>query len=540
MWEFLDKAGEAAMRRTRIAAVAATAALVLAGCVGTGAGPTGKRVAGDADIPELTWAMPGAPRSLDIAHALDTRSNLAIFAAFDGLLRMDADGELQPALATSWTNPDPLTYVYKLRQGVTFWDGKPMTAEDVAHSLRRQADPAEAAETQLYLTRLKEVAATGPDEVTVRLTTPDPMFKYVPALVWIVQQKEYAEAAGKSLGSPEKPGMGTGPYRVTRFSPADGVDFERHDGYWDTRPKVAKLAYKPIPDPEALRLAMMSGEVDGTFGVPLQDIRKWERTAGISMYYTRTISVNYLSMDVTTAPFDDVHVRRAIAHSVDRQGLLDPLFGGRARLSSSPVSSLQLETMVGKEKAAEVIGSLPTYPFDLGKAKEELAKSRYAGGFTVEVPYPTTQPWSRLLLENLARNLSTIGVTLVPKAQPDQQWVANIYAHKDLKLQIMRAGGGTPYPGEMLPMMFGQASAGPNGFNTANFADPELEAKLGSLGEDVAPIAEIMRLNAEEVPYVPLFEEDAAHALRAERVFSPDPTPWLAGFNWAIALKAAA
>ncbi|WP_433264587.1 ABC transporter substrate-binding protein [Actinosynnema sp. CS-041913] len=540
MWEFLDEAGEAAMRRTRIAAVAATAALVLAGCVSTGAGPTGKRAAGDADIPELTWAMPGAPRSLDIAHALDTRSNAAIFAAFDGLLRIDQEGRLQPALATSWTNPDPLTYVYKLRQGVTFWDGKPMTAEDVAHSLRRQTDPAEAAETLLYLGAVKEVTATGPDEVTVKLSAPDPKFKYVPAIVWIVQQKEYVEAAGESLGSPEKPGMGTGPYRVTRFSPADGVDFERYDGYWDTKPKVVKLGYKPIPDPEALRLAMIAGEVDGTFALPLQDVRKWERTAEVSLYFTRSVSVNYLSMDVTAAPFDDVHVRRAIAYSVDRQGLLDPLFGGRARLSSSPVSSLQLEALVGKDKAAELVGSLPTYPFDLAKAKEELAKSRHAGGFTVEVPYPTTQPWSRLLLENLARNLSTIGITLVPKGQPDQQWVANIFAHKDLKLQIMRAGGGTPYPGEMLPIMFGEASATANGFNTANFTRPDLEAKLGTLGDDVAPIADIMRLNAEELPYVPLFEEDAAHAVRAEHVFSPEPTPWLAGFNWATSLKAAA
>ncbi|TCO60772.1 ABC transporter substrate-binding protein [Actinocrispum wychmicini] len=527
------------MRLTRIVALLSVTALALAGCGGTSAGPQGKRSAGDADIPKLTWAMSGAPRSLDIAHGLDALSNTAIMAAFDSLLNMDHDGNLVPNVATAWTSPDPLTYVYTLRRDVKFWDGSPMTAEDVAYSLRRQIDPAQAAESLVYLGAVQDVTATGPDQVTVKLSAPDPKFKYVPALVWMIQSKSYAQAAGKDLGTPDKPGMGTGPYRVTRFSPADGADFERFDGYWGVRPKVVKLSCKPIGDPEALRLAMTAGDVDGTFGVPLQDARKWERMSGVSMSYTRSIGVSLLSMDVTAAPFDDIHVRRAIAYSVDRQGLLEPLYGGRARVSASPVASLQLSSKVGPEQADKIIAGLPNYPFDLAKAKEELARSKSPGGFTVEVPYSTSQPAARLVLENLARNLGTIGVTLVPKAVPEQQWIATIVAHKDLKLQYLAVGGGTPYPGEMLPILFGKAGAAPNGFNAANITTPDLEAKLAALSDDVGPVLDVMRFNAEELPYVPLFEQDAAHALRSQFVFSPGPTPWMSGVNWVTWIKPA-
>ncbi len=526
--------------RSRFAAIAAVAAFVLAGCGGGGQAPAGKRTAGDAEIPELTWAMPGAPRSLDIAHALDSRSNLAIAVSFDGLLEIDREGKLQPWLATSWSNPDPLTYVYTLRKGVKFWDGSEVTAEDVAYSLSRQLDPAQAAETMLYLSAVKDVSVTGPDQVTVKLSVPDPKFQYVPALVWMVQSKKYAEAAGRNLGQPDQPGMGTGAYKIAKFSPADGVEFQRFDGYWGERPKVVKLNYKPIPDPEALRLAMIAGEVDGTFALPLQDVRKWERTSGVTLYQHGSIGINYLSMDVSAAPFDDVHVRKAIAHSVDRQGLLEPLFGGRAKVTAGPVSSLQLASTLGKDAADKVLGSLPQYDFDLAKAKDELSKSAYAGGFTVEVPYAATQNWARLVLESMARNLATIGITLVPKGMPEQQWVAQAFAHQDLKMQIIRAGGGTPYAGEMLPMMFGKASAAPNGFNTANFTSPELETKLGRLTTSTDPIPDIMRLNADQLPYVPLFEENMVHAVRSQFVFDPEPPPWMAGANWALWLKAAA
>lgn len=536
------------MRRTTTAAVLAmlmALALALAGCGGGAQEGQKPRAAGTGEVPEVTWAMPGAPRTMDIAHGLDTRTNLAIFAAFEGLLRMDKDGKLAPHIATSWTNPDPLTYVYTLRDDVTFWNGEKLTAEDVAFSLRRQIVPEEAAETMLYLSAVQEVSATGPTEVTVTLKTPDPRFQYMPALVWTISQKSYVEAAGADYGTPAKPGMGTGPFKVTSFSPADGVTFERYDGYWGQRPSVVKLNYRPIPDPEAMRLAMLAGEVDGTLGVPLIDMRKWERTDGVSLYFTKSLAMNYLSFDVTTAPFDDVRVRRAIAYAVDRQGLLDPLFGGRADLAVSTVSTTQLAALAGEQKATELNTSMPEFPFDLEKAKAELAQSAHPNGFTVEVPYTTTQAWARLTLENLAQNLAQIGITLVPKAMPDQQWVANLFAHQNLGMQIMRAAGGTPDPAEMLPMMFSAASAAPNGFNTANFTTPELEAKLVELGETSDPaarterVAEIMRLAAAELPYVPLFEEQLSIAVRNELVIDPEPSTWLGG-GWASQLKPAA
>ncbi|MFD9894893.1 ABC transporter substrate-binding protein [Amycolatopsis sp. NPDC059027] len=522
------------------------AAALLTGCTGGSTGATGPRAATDADVPLITWAASGPPRSLDIAHALDTRSELPIVAAFDALLTLDTEGRLQPGLAKSWSSPDPLTYVYQLRTDVKFWNGTPMTAEDVAYSLARQADPASGAESALYLPAVKSVDVTGPAEVTVKLSRPDALFQYVPAIVWFVQQKAYVQTAGKDLGTGQKPGMGTGAYQVTSFS-TDGVHLRRNDGYWGKRPKVAEVDIKVIPDPDALRLAMQSGAVDGTFDFPVQRARQWEQTRGVATVFPQSPGSMYLSFDITKPPFDDVHVRRAIAAAVDRQGLLQPAFGGKATLAASMFSGVQLTSTLGREKADQLTKSVPWQVFDLAKARAELAQSAHPQGFTAEVPFTTSQPWAQLTLENLATNLAPLGIKLNLKALPDQQWVAQLYAHQNLGMQILRASGGTPYAGEMAGVLYGRKSAGPNGLNTANFFPDDVQRVLTQLTEPASTdqraeqLGTLMRATAEQLPYVPLFEAKTGIAIADRLTFDPPiSTDISLTGNWVSLIRAAA
>ncbi|SEQ27879.1 ABC transporter substrate-binding protein [Lentzea albida] len=516
----------------------------LTGCSGA-AESDRSSVAHDADIPKLTWAVAAGPRSLDIAHSLDGTSYLAIAALFDSVLRLDMKGNLESGLAESWSSPDSHTYVYRIRRGVKFWNDEPVTAEDVRFSLARQLDPATASESAQLLAAVKSVEVSGPDQVTVRLSHPDAAFQYTPALAWFVQQKSYVEAAGEELGTGARPGMGSGAYTVESFSPAGGVALRRNEQYWGAKPKVVSAEIKPIAVPEALRRAVQAGEVDGTIDFPVRHAQRWEQLRGVRAQFVRSTTTTYLSLDTATAPFDDEHVRRAIAHSVDRKGLLAPAFGGRADLAASPFTTAQLTATVGEDRAAELTESIALPEFDLGKAAAELKKSRHPNGFTVDAPYAADEPWAQLTLEDLARNLARIGIRLTPKPMPRQQWVAQIYAHQDLGIQIIRAGGGTPYAGELASVLFVEDSARPNGFNTANFHPDEVRQVVDQIGAPssaearFAQLRSLMALNAEQLGYVPLFEPQTGIALRDEFVFDPQVDTFLVGDNWLRLIKSA-
>nr|BFD96000.1 hypothetical protein KitaXyl93_73600 [Kitasatospora sp. Xyl93] len=191
---------------------ALTASLLLTGCA---------TAAGDPDT--LTMATTSPPNVLDIAHGFTGPCTLVQFAVLESPVTRDENGKVVPQLAQSWTEPDPVTYVFKLRQGVVFSDGSPMTAEDVAFSLERHTDPKVASEAASMVAAVESVRATGPDEVTVVLKAPTQTFLSNVAVMWQVVPKKLAAAHPQDLGTPASPTLGTGPYKVTRFSGTEGI-----------------------------------------------------------------------------------------------------------------------------------------------------------------------------------------------------------------------------------------------------------------------------------------------------------------------------
>ena len=116
---------------------------------------------GSGGIDMLTWAHPAAPPNLDYVHTLDFTTPSVLSNSLEGLLAFDPDGTLQPSLAESWSQPDPLTYVYKLRPDVTFWNGDPLTADDVVFSLNQHIDPDVGSQWSFYYTSVDRIEASG-------------------------------------------------------------------------------------------------------------------------------------------------------------------------------------------------------------------------------------------------------------------------------------------------------------------------------------------------------------------------------------------
>lgn len=522
----------------------AAAALVVTGCSSNQATstPTAPATAGsEAEIDRVVWGIPAPPTSMDAAKGFDLVSRRATSAAFDRVLTMDNNGNLQPWLAESWTSPDPLTFIYKIRSGVSFWDGSPLTSEDVAFSLRRHLDPELASGLQPTVASVESVEATDASTVTVKLSKPDATFAYFAALGWYVIQEKYSLDAGADLGTPAKPGMGTGPYTIASFSTSEGATLERFDGYWGEKPKVKTLVLKAIADPDTARLAMLAGDVDGFFDVPLLATRQFDSTENVAMTYVNGGYIDMLTMNVNKAPFDDPNVRKAMAQLVDRAGLLQPLFNGRAILSSSIVPDTQLVSVLGADGAKEYNAELPAVPsFDIEAAKASLAASKSPEGFAVTLSVDTTQPWMSPLAQNLAENAKQIGITVDVKQVSSADWVAEVTDPDGSPLQLLALGAQTPNPGELPPLILGSGA-----FNIAGYTSPSLIESLDALGAapDAAAtpplLVPVLTPVGTDLPYVPLYDEQAAVAISTELVWQGGYSYWALGQMWPLSLRAA-
>ena len=524
-------------------------AVLLTGCA-AGGGPQdahGAPKASDKNAASMTIGMGGSVRSLDQAVAYDSTNYPVVNLLVEGLMTYDASGALRPNLASKVETPNPLTYVYTLRDGLKFWNGDPVTTQDAAFSLKRNMDPHVASVLAGYYSSVKDIVASGPNQVTITLKHVDPFARYIPAFSGGIVEKKYVETKGKAFGTGKGLTMGTGPYKVASYSSA-GVELVRNQNYWGTKPKVEALKFTQIENADSLRLAMQSGDIDATFSAEPESFNLWDKMQGVNMTYADAFYLQYLSLETTTEPFDDVHVRRAIAYATNAKGLLHPLFNGHAGLSSSPIIDSAWANFPGQ--AANIMSaynSLPTYEFDMHKAAEELAKSHHPGGFTVTVPYPSSPSYLGRTLENLKQNLKTIGITLNLEVTTGEKWGGNIWANPPgLGMQIAQFGLDYPDPGNFPSLALGKANSTPNALGTAKFSTPEMEKLLAQQRsttdpeQRVAALTGIMKIVADQVPVVPLFHTYDALALSDHFVYDGKFSHWTFMYgDWAVNLKAA-
>lgn len=266
-----------------------------------------------ADTRSLTWAIGNGLSDLDSVKNFQAGNWTHTVNTYEAPMRITDDGQIEAALAESWDQPDPTTVVLTLRQGVTFQDGTEMTADDVVFSLSRNLDPEQGTGAgATYYGSVESIEATGENEVTIRLTEPDPLFLYAlasPAAQ--ITSQAYFEEAGDQFGTSEFPGMGTGPYGFASFNPSTGYTLEAHGDYWGGAPEVQDFEMKFIEDTQARLFAFQSGELDGTNDVPTDNLEPWDQAGHIQ--YLNDYFLYAWSFQTDAEPWDDVNVRRAVA-----------------------------------------------------------------------------------------------------------------------------------------------------------------------------------------------------------------------------------
>jgi len=525
------------------------AAALLAGCSGGGSDASSSSASdaasssaatGGGDIETMTWAVPSPVMSMDSAVDPNLPSIRTQSTAFDRVLAQDNEGNIVPSV-TSFETPDPQTIVLTLRDDVKFWDGTPLTAEDVAYSINRHVGPDSTSLQAQFFGTVESVEVTDPKTVTIKLLAPDPAMPTKLAVFAFVRQQAYDEAAGEAAGGPEKPGMGTGPYSIVSYSSADGVVFARNDAYWGGAPKAKEIKVVTIEDPETARLAMSSGEINGFFDVPLIATRQWDELDNATMSYVNGGYMDYLAMDTSRAPFDDVNARLAIAHLLDRAALAQPLFNGRAVAATSLVPEVQMTTTFGGEAGAVTAAFAPIPEFSIEKAKEALAKSATPDGFALDLAVDTTQPWMSPLAQNLAETAKQIGITITVKPVSAADWGAGLFDPAASPLQLVSVAAPTTWAGELPPVMVGEAAP----FNIAKYATPEANELAGAIAvattsaELKEPLIALMSDVNTNVPYVSLFNEQVAVAIGNTLVWDGGYSYFAPGQVWPMNISGA-
>ncbi len=338
---------------------------------------------GTAEVDRVTWALPyGEPTTLDPAKIGDYSPQAVEANLCDTLTRMNADFSLSPGLARKVTWTDQRTLVLDLRDDVTFWDGTPMTTEDVIYSLDRQRDPRTQALYGNYLATVTSIKATGPHQVTLRTKGYDQaLTKALATSFGAVSQKKFTAKAGPSYGSAKGGLMCTGPYRPVSWKSGSGITLERHDGYWDTglKPKAKSIEFKFITNNNTLTSALLSGEVDGTYELPPSSATALAK-AGNGTVYLGPSTQNVLLMPANAeSPAADRKLLDALSLVIDREALIKNVFGGDATTLKSLVPPLTWRGDQAADTFDTAYAALPDVPEpNVEKAKKLVAQARPA------------------------------------------------------------------------------------------------------------------------------------------------------------------
>jgi peptide/nickel transport system substrate-binding protein len=532
-----DRSNYGGIDRSTLLRRAGTGALALA-IPGAAAAPAGARrlvsrraaASGAKEIERLTWGVSANIRSLFLPNSYDVQTSMVVSAALEGLLTTGSDGKLRPSLAESWRQTDAVTYVYKIRRGVTFWDGTPLTAEDIAFSMARNLDPKAASAVSPFYGSVKSIEATGPLEVTIKLKFPDQTFQYTPGhSAGLVVSKRFFEAHEKDIGTPGVLTMGTGAYRITKYVPDESVTLVRNERYWGRKPAVKEAVLRFITDDATRLLALRAGEIDGSFQVPLSQAAQWQRVRDVKVLFFPSQALGMFTFNTQKPPWNDIHVRRAFAYAIDKQGLISAVLRGHGKPANAIPPPEQWGGLLSKVEVRRFYATLPQYRFDLEKAKAEVAQSAFPDGFEATVPYSAGFPQIGKAALSLSQNLKKLGIRLRVKELTAEKWRADLIAHKNLGMNSWLIFPDFPDPVNNPQYILHSKFAGwPN---PAFYKNAKVDRLLNQQAKTVNPrrraalIKEIVRTAQEDLPYLPMWYEEQAIAIRSNLVYE-GPSAW--------------
>jgi peptide/nickel transport system substrate-binding protein len=371
-------------------------AVVMAACAVCAAcsGPAGSTPQGGG---ELVWGKSAEADVLDPTIAGTAISWEILHLSYENLVGLDDDLKLVPELAESWRQLSPMTYVFQLRKGAAFSNGRELTAEDVAGSLMRLMDP-KLSSSWAGQAGIRNAVASGPDQVTVTLSAPNSAF--VPTLAGMQASILPMKELEAGTFDPKKELLGTGPFMVEAHSQGESWTFVRNPHYWrEGRPKVDKVTVRIMPEEAARTAALRDGSVDVTTFETPDSIRLLEGQTNVTTVVQDTTDYYRLDVNARKSVFRDPRLRQALALSVDRDKIRTVALAGVGKATAAVPPAYQ-----GVCDPAAVPNGRP----DAERARQ-LVQAAGATGKTVEIIAPTIVPMASSIAQVIQQSLEQTG-----------------------------------------------------------------------------------------------------------------------------------
>ncbi len=451
----------------------------------------GKRADGGAAAPggkdTLVVAVANEPTTMDPYGKNDSTSANFKVQVFDTLLALGPDGEAVPCIAESWEYTDDTTLVLHIRDGVVFHNGDPLTADDVFYSIGQTM-------ASTYLQPFVDVIdlekSTVDDEhtITLRMTQPcGPLFSQL-CYVYIVPQKYHSEKGAEAFA--EEP-VGSGPFAR----------------YWGAKPSVNKLIMRIIAEPSSRTVEIESGGVDIAMNISASDLPMLEENPDVQILRADSYNNCFIGFDCTLAPYDNKLVRQAISCAIDKESIVQTVYGTTGSVADGPISPAIWGYNPG----------LKPYAYDPEKAKQLLAEAGYPDG--IDVVITTSDAQLRIDIAEMVQNqLAAVGIRTSVEVLENATYLDKI-VNGGFQMYILTWPTYTGDADYGLSDTFHTGSA--TWANTARYSNPDVDALLdtgaNTIDQDARRDAyyKAQELIVEDCPWVFLWNSEEIAVARS-------------------------
>ena len=449
----------------------------------------------------VVMLIESSPSNLDPRIGTDAQSERLHKLIFDSLVRRDEHFQLQPELAERWEVPDPLTYIFHLRAGVKFHDGRPLTSADVKYTLDTLTSGKLRTARAAAFKSIARVDAPDPLTVIVHLTEPNSsmLWNFSDGALGIIP-------AGSSEDLARHP-IGSGPFRFVSAVQDREVVLERNPEYWQAPPNPARVRFQVVPDATTRALELRKGTADVAINAfPADTVVALMKEPKLEVERAPGTIYTYLALNLRDPVLRDVRVRQALAYAIDRETIIHYLLHGMAR----PASSVLPPESWAFDPAS------PTYAHDPARARKILDDAGYKPArdgirFRLEMKTSTDES-TRLLAAVLQQQFRDIGVALDIRSYEFATFYSDV-TKGAFQLYSLRWIGGNEDP-DIFESVFDTASFAPRRANRSYYSNPEVDRLIADARATTdqnrrkSDYVSVQQIVGHDLPYINLWYLD--------------------------------
>ena len=479
----------------------------------------------------FTWTSSLDALSMDPYSTNNSFTTAFVNNIYEGLARFNEELKVEPALAESWQTVSPTVWRFKLRRNVKFHNGEPFSADDVVFSWQRMQSPGSI--SKLDLGGIKDVRKVDAYTVDVETHTPFPLLLNnlmsftIMSKAWCEANnaKEASDLQQKKENFANRNANGTGPFMLKSREVDVKTVLAANPNWWD-KPKhnLTEVNFTPIQSDATRTASLLSGALDATVSVPLQDVQRINSSGTFTVVQGPELRTIFFGMDQFRDellysdvkgknPFKDVRVRRALYQAIDVEAIKRSVMRG----VSWPAGMIVSPALNGAPQGMNA----RILPYDPEAAKKLLAEAGYPDGFTVGMQCPNNRyVYDEQICLAVISMLGRVGVKITPQFEPAAKWNVRLNT-QDISLYMIGHAG--------LPMVDAYAvlfdtvatrSATAGGLNAGRYSNPAFDALLPRIASELdaekrrALIGEGVAITRNDMVYLPLHQQPITWAAK--------------------------